>query len=175
LLIPVPEAEARVGGWRQRFDPSARKGVPAHVTVLYPYVPPERVGDSLLEDLRRLFEGIRPFEFTLRRPARFPGVLYLAPEPDRPFRQLTRAVVRRYPRYRPYGGAVADPVPHLTVADVQASGDVADLDLVERAMVQGMPIPARAREVWLMAGDGRWSVVERFPLGRTSRRRAPVR
>ncbi|HEX9447459.1 MAG TPA: hypothetical protein VF920_05740 [Dongiaceae bacterium] len=35
----VPEAEALVGALRARFDPSASQCVPAHVTLLYPFLP----------------------------------------------------------------------------------------------------------------------------------------
>jgi hypothetical protein len=39
LLLPVPAAEAAVGPYRALLDPSARDGVPAHITVLYPFLP----------------------------------------------------------------------------------------------------------------------------------------
>ena len=40
LLILVPAAEPAVGEHRARLDASARDGVPAHLTVLYPFLPP---------------------------------------------------------------------------------------------------------------------------------------
>jgi hypothetical protein len=42
LLIPVPAAEPTVQRWRERLDPACRLGVPAHVTLLYPFVAPGR-------------------------------------------------------------------------------------------------------------------------------------
>ena len=42
ILVPVPEAGPVVGRLRARLDRSASRGVPAHVTVLYPFVPPEQ-------------------------------------------------------------------------------------------------------------------------------------
>jgi len=38
LIAPVPEAEACVGAWQARFDRSAALGVPAHITVLHPFI-----------------------------------------------------------------------------------------------------------------------------------------
>ena len=40
LICRVPEAERYIARYRDRYDPSARRNVPAHVTVLYPFVPP---------------------------------------------------------------------------------------------------------------------------------------
>jgi hypothetical protein len=37
IIVPVPAVEPLVSQWRQRFDVSARHGVPAHITVLYPF------------------------------------------------------------------------------------------------------------------------------------------
>lgn len=37
LVVLVPEAEALVKSFRDRHDPSAAAGVPAHITLLYPF------------------------------------------------------------------------------------------------------------------------------------------
>ena len=39
LVIAVPEAEPLVSDWRAQHDWSAQRGVPAHITLLYPFVP----------------------------------------------------------------------------------------------------------------------------------------
>lgn len=44
LLITVPEAEPLVGGARAMCDASAGDGIPAHMTVLYPFLPAGRIG-----------------------------------------------------------------------------------------------------------------------------------
>ena len=41
LVILVPEAEPVVGRLRQRYDPSAAVGMPAHITLNYPFLPGE--------------------------------------------------------------------------------------------------------------------------------------
>ncbi|NUP83938.1 MAG: 2'-5' RNA ligase family protein, partial [Nonomuraea sp.] len=114
LIAVVPEAEPVVGVWRERYDPSAAEGVPAHVTVLYPFLPFELVDTSALAEL---FAAWASFDVEFRGFGHFPGVLYLAPEPAEPFRELTTAVAERWPEAPPYGGAFPDVVPHLTVAD----------------------------------------------------------
>ena len=40
VLVPIPAAERVVSTHRSRLDGAAALGVPAHVTVLFPFVPP---------------------------------------------------------------------------------------------------------------------------------------
>jgi 2'-5' RNA ligase len=166
LLVPVPEAEPLVRRWRERLDRSAAMGVPAHVTILYPFVPPSEVDDRLLADLRSLFGEIPPFEYALTELRWFgEDVLWLAPAPDMGFRRLIDAVVARYPRYPPYGRPEQDVIPHLTVGD---SGGQEALRAAEAALRPGLPLEASVREVWLVEATEteRWGVRERFRLGR---------
>ena len=89
LVVLVPEAEARVGSFRERHDPSAAAGVPAHITLLYPFLAPDEIDAAAIESLQQCFASIQPFRFALAGIRRFPGVLYVAPEPSEPFRELT--------------------------------------------------------------------------------------
>jgi hypothetical protein len=161
LILPVPAAEPVVAAHRASWDPSARAGVPAHITVLGPFI--ER-GDLTSDDLRtlgELFAATSPIEFELARVARFDHALYLEPEPWGPFVELTQAVWRLWPDQPPYGGAHREIVPHLTVA---LGGE--DFYDVEAALERHLPLRATAREVWLIAlrSDERWVVHRRFAL-----------
>jgi hypothetical protein len=165
LIVPVPEAESLVGPWRERYDDSARTGVPAHLTLLYPFLDPEDIGPADLDRLARLFASVPATPYRLFAVHRFSrGVLYLAPEPDAVFRDLTRRIWLMYPDHPPYGGAFKDVIPHLTVAQ---SPDHMLLNRVEAAVAPALPIDAHAGEAWLMLQDesARWQAGHRFPLG----------
>jgi 2'-5' RNA ligase len=169
LVILVPEAEGLVKSFRDRHDPSAAVGVPAHITLLHPFKPPPEIGPSVFDALRQCFARFTPFQFSLNASRRFPGVLYLAPEPDEPFRRLTLAIWDSFPEIPPYGGNHPDIVPHLCVAQV------ADEKLLDRiaeeftqASQKGLPTHAVAAEVALMdTKSGRWQVSFVFGLGST--------
>ena len=166
LIIAVPEAEPLVKIFRDRFDPSAAVGVPAHITVLYPFRPPHEITAAVLAELREFFAQFSAFEFMLTELRRFPQVLYLAPSPDERFQALMRAVFAHYPETPPYGGAFSEVVPHLTVADV----DEADqLDDIEREFLNlngaQLPLSAKASAVLLIDNaTGRWEVRQAFEL-----------
>jgi hypothetical protein len=116
LVVLVPEAEPLVGPYRERFDNSAAAGLGAHITLLYPFVEPEAIGESTLDALTDCFAGFAPVAFRLTAIRRFPDeTLYLAPDPDEPFHKLTLAIWQRFPDRPPYGGAYPDIVPHLSV------------------------------------------------------------
>ncbi|MER6514958.1 2'-5' RNA ligase family protein [Nonomuraea sp. NPDC001636] len=101
---------------RSRLDAAAADGVPAHVTILYPFLDRDRLDEVALG---RLIAAHAAFDVRFAGCGRFPGVLYLAPGPERPFRELTEAVAARWPEAPPYEGRFASIVPHLTVADRQ--------------------------------------------------------
>jgi 2'-5' RNA ligase superfamily len=139
------------------LEPPADNGLPPHITVLFPFLPARRVDDAALVDTLGAFPA---FDFALTAIGRFPGVLYLTPEPAAPFLALTEACVRRWPDHPPYRGAYAEVIPHLTLAEgAERPGLAAE---VERRL----PLHARAEEVWVMApgGDGRWTRRAAVPL-----------
>jgi len=162
IILPVPEAEPLVGRLRTLHDPQARLGVPAHITLLYPFAHASKVADAI-DALRQLFSRVPAFEFSLAETRRFPGTGYLHPEPSTPIVGLTEMLVRQWPEYPPYGGAFPTVTPHLTVAQ-NAAADV--LDAVDASLSAGLPIVCRAKEAWLLCSDERgfWSVREVFRL-----------
>jgi 2'-5' RNA ligase len=171
LLLLVPAAEAAVGAQRARLDSSARDGVPAHVTVLYPFLPPAEIGPTVRSELSRLFARVRRFSFTLDEVRWFgESVVWLGPSDEAPFRALTGLAVAAYPSCPPYRGAHEDVVPHLTVGHL---GGPAGLRAAADEVRPLLPITAEATEVTLMAGPppgrpgppGQWRTVASFPLG----------
>jgi 2'-5' RNA ligase superfamily len=162
LVILVPESEELVGEWRAKHDWSAQHGVPAHITLLYPFAPTEKVDVPLLSDLRDLFAEQAAFGYRLPRVDRFSDVAWLAPEPAEPFEELIALIVSRYPEYPPYEGAHDVVIPHLTVAE----GERELQDEVEAALTPHLPLAAEAREVTLLIEDqsGFWAKRDAFPL-----------
>ncbi|MGW1215034.1 2'-5' RNA ligase family protein [Streptomyces sp. NPDC002499] len=162
LVALIPEAEPVVGTWRARLDPAARAGVPAHVTVLFPFLHADVIDDGTRAALGELAARQPAFDLRFERCGRFPGVLYLAPDPDTPFRRLTEAVVDRWPEAPPYGGKY-EPVPHLTVGQVR---DEAALDEAEADIRPNLPVTAHVSAVDLVVFSGtEWRLEASFPLG----------
>ncbi|HET9833031.1 MAG TPA: 2'-5' RNA ligase family protein [Vicinamibacterales bacterium] len=160
IVLPVPEAEPIVGELRTLHDPQARFGVPAHITLLYPFAHASKVADSI-DTLHQLFSRVPAFEFSLVGTRRFPETAYLHPEPTTTFIRLIDMLVRQWPEFPPYGGAFSTVTPHLTVAQ-QATPEV--LDAVDAAVSVHLPIVCGAKEAWLLCSDehGFWSVREVF-------------
>jgi 2'-5' RNA ligase len=162
LVVVVPEVESVVGRWRQEFDPSAAVGVPAHVTVLSPFLDEPRIDGEVLDALTEVFGAYEAFDQRFDECGRFPEVLYLAPTPDEHFRLLTKAVTDRWPQCLPYGGRFDDVVPHLTIG---VRGDHADFDAIEADVAHALPIGTRVSSAALLVYDGaRWSRRTDFPL-----------
>lgn len=163
VVIAFPELSPVVDDWRERTcadRPSI--GVPPHVTLLYPFVPSEKVADAV-DHLRDLFAAVSTFDVAFRELRRWPEMVYLAPEPPEPFSRLSEAIVERWPGYPPYEGIHETVIPHLTVA----YGDDALLAEVEADVTSHLPVVAHVREAMLLeelAPDERWGERARFAL-----------
>jgi 2'-5' RNA ligase len=165
LLVIVAEAEAAVGAHRAVLDSAAAKGVPAHITVLYPFVPPDLIDETVLAAVQKTVLTVPRFDAELARVAWFGDlVAYLEPTPGEPFRALIAALCQRFPECPPYGGAFADVVPHLTIGH-DAGRDV--LAAAGADIEPHLPIRIRVESVRLMAGTeaaGSWHTLAEFPL-----------
>ena len=168
VIIPIASAEPAVSKHRLRYDLAASQGVPAHVTVLFPFVPPIDVDDEVIARLAAVFAAASPFDCIFDRCAWFgDAVLWLAPDRAQEFRFLTEQVVERFPGYLPYGGVHDDVVPHLTVGESRW-GTVDDLRAAERDIQGALPITAHVDHALLMAGTDKpdsWRTLARLPLG----------
>lgn len=160
IRVPVPFGLDRL---RRRWDTAARVGIPAHITILYPFVPASELTSRHRSMLAAVGRGVEPFEITFRRVGRFPTIAYLVPEPSAPITVLTEAVVAKYPGYQPYGGAFDDAIPHLTVTEAET----APLDEIAAEAERWLPFThqATALEVLIESPEGRWRRQWRLPLG----------
>jgi len=166
LICRVPEAERYIARYRERFDPPARRNVPAHVTILYPFMPPGDVDSAVLAKLAALAGAVRCFDYRLTETARFPVSLYLAPQPGDSFAALTAAVFRDFPDYPPFAGKFSTVVPHVTVAHADEA-QLCEIEVELRiALASGTPLRARCCEMVLIENtSGRWEQMHCFPLG----------
>lgn len=166
FIVEVPEAEPYVAALRERLDPSARLGLPAHVTLLYPFMAPERIGSAVLDRARAIAASTAPFAYRLAGIRRFPGVLYLAPRPAAPFVELTLRLAAEFPEHPPYGGRHERIVPHLTVAQSDTQQRAAAEIELRAALPRSDGVAAHCGELLLIENSsGRWRPMQVFPLG----------
>lgn len=160
--------QSRPSGWhRAQLDRAAAWGIPAHVTVVYPFVPPDMITGTVIEIARAAVAQVPAFDCEFRRSDWFgEDVLWLAPEPAGPFRALTSVVHAAFPLYPPFGGVHADVVPHLTIGDRPAGGPGA-LRAAEAEVLAELPVRAHVSCAWLMTGShapGSWQPIAELPL-----------
>jgi 2'-5' RNA ligase len=165
VVVPVPEAEPLVGRLRAELDVHASWGVPAHVSVLVPFVWPHEIDGSVVAALGEAIGSVPAFTTTFTRVAWFAeDVVWLAPDDAEPFVELTEAV-QDVSGLVPYGGRHGtDVVPHLTVAH---DAPLARLQAVAAELAAGLPLRAPIREAHLMVGaraPQTWQTVAALPL-----------
>jgi 2'-5' RNA ligase len=163
VVVRVPSLDQTISALRERFDlPRKPNGIPPHITAIVPFLPAAELTEAgALPALRSLCAAFEPFEVTFGTTARFPNVLYLAPEPAEPFIALTRAIVDRWPMIRPYAGGHKALVPHLTVTTSHRER----FGALSEALAPRLPLSATVDAAHLYLFDGRrWTEHARVPL-----------
>lgn len=169
LVLPIYEIEPFVRDVAKRFGRQSVIGFDpedtlAHVTLIVPFLPPDRVTPSVEHELEELFSHAEPVEFRLTGACGFPGgFVYLAVDSPYSIVGLVHRIVARWPEAPPYGGRHSDVVPHVTVWD-DPDGRVPDEVL--RIVSHLQPVPVVAGEVQLVSlTPPSWTVLRRFRLG----------
>lgn len=174
IIVPIrlpPALEAI----RMREVASARAGAPAHVTLLFPFVPVRALGAMHVARAAEVVASVRAFAIAFRDVRRWDpsagapeGVIWLDPEPAEPFVALTETLARAFPDHLPYGGLHDTIVPHLTIA----SDDRRRLRVVQAEAAWWLPLRRRVSSATLIVEgrDGRWRTRRRLPLSSPARR-----
>jgi 2'-5' RNA ligase len=166
LIAEIPAAESVVGRHRARLDANAALGVPAHITILAPFVPVSSFCTADLTRLGDLFAAVPAFDVRLDRTDWFgTSVLWLGLQDPGPFRELTASVFAEFPEFPPFGGRFTDVVPHLTIGEGRP---VDEMRRAEVAIAGQLPVLDRVAAVTLIAESSRgglWETLASFPLG----------
>lgn len=165
IVVLAPEAEALIGEIYRLHSDAGGDGMTPHITLLVPFVPAGEIDAGVDHGLRGVLRSVEPFDYALARVERFGSeVLYLAPEPSKPFIELTVALWRKFPDHPPYGGIHDDVVPHATVAD---DGDEALFERITTQLEPRLPVTCRAEVATIVerGADLLWRPRVAFPLG----------
>jgi 2'-5' RNA ligase len=162
LVLLVPEADSVVRSWRRAHDPAATEGMPAHVTVLYPFIAEGDLNDRTLDEIAAIASEWEPFEVGFAGFGRFPQVLWLKPHGTSCLELITQ-VRARWPECLPYGRTDLEVIPHLTITDGASEQVVAR---AQAEIAPQLPIRATISAIALMAfGGTRWVHRHGFALG----------
>lgn len=114
--IHFPELTDLISSYRAKTVAVAAKGVPPHITLLYPWVDASQINNHI-ERLKFTLKHISPFSIIFSSFNFFPnGTLFLQLADDKPIRNVMKAIRNAFPKILPYGGEFLDPAPHLTIA-----------------------------------------------------------
>ena len=142
--------------------------MPAHVTLLYPFVGWEELDPSIGRKIASIAARRTAFDYTMIGPERWPDTVYVAVEPVEPFIRLHADLAAAFPEYPIYGEASDFEFrPHITVAEGRS---VDDAMTMHEAAWSALPLGARAESLDVIAtNEAKWHLVWRVPLGRSER------
>jgi hypothetical protein len=151
-LILADQAPELAAAHDELYPERIVEGIPLTVTLLYPFLPPESIGERELADLREFFASRPSFAFGISRVAQWEGggAVYGVPEPDGELRATMRALWARYPQCPPYGVPDSDPPPHASLT-LDGGDDPGTLRArVEERLRDVLPVQFEIREAALM-------------------------
>ena len=161
LRIALPPALEALR--RQRVG-SAAEGVPAHVTLLYPFAAPSSIDASLRATIAGIAGRHRLSSIELVERRAWPDVLYASVEPDEPVRSLQAELATAFPSSSLDRTEVPF-VPHVTIVDGAGVTDDAVLadpawgSLPVTVPVVGLELVVRKGDHWRT--DGHWPLAGR--------------
>jgi 2'-5' RNA ligase len=165
VVVLTPEAEPITGAWYRAHSKAGSEGMRPHITLLVPFVPASELDAGVEDRLQRVLSATAPFDYALERVERWPeGIVYLAPEPARPFVDLIQALTAEFPHLLRYDGRHDSVIPHATVA---VSEDAELLARVTAEVHPHLPIACRTAEATIVerGADLMWRVRTSLPLG----------
>jgi 2'-5' RNA ligase len=149
---------------RRQSVAEAARGLPAHATLLYPFLEPRLLDADVRRRIADVAARSGSFEYRLAGAGHWPEVVFVAVEPIEPFVALQAALAATFPAYPIYGEPPGFTfIPHVTVAEGP------DTDVPAALAHPGwgqVPRRARATALEVIAGKGRgWRLVWRVRLG----------
>ena len=165
LAVLVPEADRLIGNLRERWDPSARRGLGAHISVRYPFLLRRSMNGQDVQALTNAAAAVPAFDFELVRVSQFPSTVFLDPEPTAPFAALRLAVERAFGlRLQP--DMYPDYVPHLSVARYVGREKMQVIEQTQSVLHSSRMAPRCTHLALVERDEGPWLVRMWVPLGR---------
>jgi 2'-5' RNA ligase len=146
---------------RMRSIADAPRGIPAHVTLLWPFAAEDSFEQGVLDLVEAIVARHEALDITLGERRRFPDTLYASVEPDAPVRARLAELAGAFPTLPLYEGAFPF-TPHVSV--VEGVGAIGTDAFADPAWAE-LPVRQHVDAVELIAcRDGVWAASRRFPL-----------
>ncbi len=97
LVIPVPAANALLASMGARYPGTVREGVPAHVSLLYPFIAAAKLDEWVRSALDELFLEQLPMTVEFAECYRRGGFVALRPDPIDGLTELVSKTRRHWP------------------------------------------------------------------------------
>lgn len=166
VLALLPDAEPLLELATQIDARAVRPGIPAHATLLYPWLPTDQIGDRELEQLQTALvratpqDGRIPLRLTAVEQT---GAFINVPVPD--LHAIATAVRIAFPQQTPYAGRFGhNPPVHVTVS-LDATADTATATDITHRVTSCLPIHTEvsAIHVVTLTPNG-WQNLAELPL-----------
>ncbi len=163
VIVPIV-LPSRLAFLRDAGDRMAARGVPAHVTVLFPFLSVDALTPTVRSALARLAAKNPPFVARFSRVERREETVWLVPTSQRPFFGLTDSVAALWPDHPPYEGVHDTLIAHLTLIET-TDGQARDTAWATAVEIGPFDVAVRELTVIAESASGGWRTRWRLPMG----------
>jgi 2'-5' RNA ligase len=129
LILPPKSVQLFAYPIREEYDPLSFVQTPAHITLIYPFAPPEKIEESI-DTLSSICRETIPFQVTLDRYNVFKTGHVLEPSNPEPILQVYRRIAVEFPEYPPYKGEFGTELrPHLSLTRFEKPTEADTIEL----------------------------------------------
>ncbi len=166
VIIPPKRIVARINKWRKTYDDQP-VNIPAHVTVIYPFVPVIRWSTARPQVINCL-SGFHTFQISFQEPSFFVGhpfVLWLKPDHNLELHRIHNTLYRRFSKYLRQSRHTYRP--HMTIGFYDSKKELSAALQSTKIIISKLDFDVR--NLWFGVYDDKsasWKELEEMPIGK---------
>ncbi len=164
--IHFKNLEPLISHWHSKLE-TAQKGIPPHITLLWPWKSPPIEPDDI-KILKNSLRDTRPFSIQFHQVQYFPnGTIFLACKNIEPLQIIMKNIFETFPECKPYNGEFVNPTPHITIAKVPDQKIFSHVyEDICTALKSKLPLVCPVDEIEIMEEmkTGNWKIIETLKL-----------
>ncbi|MDD2656219.1 MAG: 2'-5' RNA ligase family protein [Patescibacteria group bacterium] len=157
ININLPELTDILNPWREETIELSHKGVPPHVSLIYPWLETP-ISKKELKNIQKILENTKIFTLEFDSIKKFDnGTTYFSPSNTKKLQEIQNKIMKKYPTIKMYNGEFKDTIFHLTIAKI--GDDEEKFVEIQNKLSKYLPIKKEITQITIMQEDenGYWS------------------
>lgn len=150
--IIFPEIDELLGGWRKKTIELSQRGVPPHISIVYPWLNAP-LNQEDITAIEKILSSEKIFIIEFISIEKFEnGVVYLALSNSENIRKIQKNIMNKYSGIKMYDGMIKNPIFHLTIAKLNNNEDI-KFKKIKEEIAKFLPLKKEIKKITIMVED----------------------